>query len=403
MGRPYRRVSVRWVLLCLLLVGGSKAHADEAQVSDAAPVVASPRDGEVALPAGAGWHASLVLDNGGVGVWTVASLPVFPHLACPEVVGLDDRGRCHVLTSYSGRWTPLTVLEDGRWLGGLAHGDVDPRAPGAELYVGSERGHLYQIRSYRETIVEGRRIALLPGREIHTIVAGDLDPRRPGSELLVFTRPGGLYRVSPTGTDGEFEVTLLMELPGRVRDALVLPAPPGEPPAIATVSRAGRLELLRFTPSGPAWETVYEAPMGLGRIALRPVPGGGPLVLYTTHDDGRILRHARAAEGRWNHSVIYHGPQGPRGIAAGRFDADATAETVAVFGYGRRVELLTCTDTTWRAETLFTDTDKGHWLAAAEVDGRNATDELLSAGYSGRIVLLARPPGYGRSELAAER
>jgi hypothetical protein len=41
------------------------------------------------------------------------------------------------------------------------------------------------------------------------------------------------------------------------------------------------------------------------------------------------------------------------------------------------------------------DVDKGHWLAAGELDGRNATDELVAAGYSGRVVLLARPPGYG--------
>ncbi len=33
-----------------------------------------------------------------------------------------------------------------------------------------------------------------------------------------------------------------------------------------------------------------------------------------------------------------------------------------------------------------------------EVDGRNDTRELLCSGYSGRVVLLNRPPGYGRKE-----
>ncbi len=82
-------------------------------------------------------------------------------------------------------------------------------------------------------------------------------------------------------------------------------------------------------------------------------------------------------------------------VAAGRFDADPQAETVAVFGYGGRVQLLTRRPgMAWEARTLFEDIDRGHWLAAAELDGRNGTDELLCTGYSGRIVLLARPPGY---------
>ncbi len=46
-------------------------------------------------------------------------------------------------------------------------------------------------------------------------------------------------------------------------------------------------------------------------------------------------------------------------------------------------------------ETIFADRDRGHWLDAAELDGRNATDELLGSGYGGRVFLLAREPGYG--------
>lgn len=46
-------------------------------------------------------------------------------------------------------------------------------------------------------------------------------------------------------------------------------------------------------------------------------------------------------------------------------------------------------------ETLVVDVDKGHWLAAGEVDGRNATEELVARGDSGRTVLLSRPAGYG--------
>ena len=50
----------------------------------------------------------------------------------------------------------------------------------------------------------------------------------------------------------------------------------------------------------------------------------------------------------------------------------------------------------WKVETLFEDRDKGHSLAVAELDGRNATEELLGSGYGGRIFMLSRPVGYGR-------
>lgn len=364
-----------------------------------------PSTYEIPLPAENGWNASLVIDNGTTGIWTVEALPVFDALATPEVVGLDDKGRCHILTSYSGKWSDFPTIYDMKWLGGLAHADIDPRIPGGELYTGGERGNLYQVVAYPQFAVDHRLIAYLPGCEIHTIVAGELDPAHEGPELLVFTRPGGLFRVTPTGPDGRFETKLLCDLPGRVRDALVIETGDDSPPTIACVSRAGWLKLLTMTTDGPHWETVYEAPMGMGRVAQAPLSAGRGVVLYTTHDDGRILRHARSADGRWTTEVIYEGPLGPRGVASGRFDADPSVETVATFGYSGRVELLSRRADGWHAETLFHDRDKGHWLVAAELDGRNDTDELLASGYAARIVLLTRPPGYGKSvpANAAER
>jgi hypothetical protein len=53
-------------------------------------------------------------------------------------------------------------------------------------------------------------------------------------------------------------------------------------------------------------------------------------------------------------------------------------------------------------ETTFTDREKGHWIAAGELDGRNTTDELACCGFGGRIVMLFRPPGCGRTELAED-
>lgn len=371
--------------------------------AQAASRPSDPTQDEIALPAASGWHASLVLDQAPVGVWTVGALKVFPQFACPEIAALDDKGRFHALWSYSGKWTPATAINDGKWLGGLAQADVDPRVPGPEIYTGSQNGNLWQVTAHLETFLDARLVAQLPGREVHTIVAGELDLQRPGHELLVFTRPGGLYLAAPRadGLDG-FETRLLGELPGRVRDALLLPAPPGAPAPVATVGRHGKLELLTFEGGRASWRVVHEVGMGLGRLALAPGATPERLVLYSVADDGRVWRHALDA-GAWSAELIYLGPQGMRGCAAGRFDADPAVETVAVFGYSGDVELLSRRDARWQVETIFTDRDRGHWLCAGEFDGRNSTDELVSAGYSGRVVLLSRPPGYGVPGVPAVR
>ncbi|MBL8897976.1 MAG: hypothetical protein JNM84_10135, partial [Planctomycetes bacterium] len=57
----------------------------------------------------------------------------------------------------------------------------------------------------------------------------------------------------------------------------------------------------------------------------------------------------------------------------------------------------------WAAETIYDDADQGHWITAAELDGRNATDELVCSGFGGRISLLARKPGYGLNGIPAMR
>lgn len=370
-----------------------------APVPDAPPVPKDPKDGDVALPAGAGWNAALVLDNAGVGVWTVRSWKVLDPLGCDEIIGLDDKGRCHVLTSYSGKWTPITCLRDGKWLGGVDQADVDPVVPGRELYVAGEKGNLYQIVAHPEGVLDERLVASLPGQAINILLAGDLVPSNPGAEVLAFTWPDGLYVLAP-GSGGRFEVKLKDPTKERVRDALVLPRDGDGPPEIVTISRNGHLSLLRFGPNGAEWTVLHEAAMGMGRVSLRRGPG--PVVLYTCADDGRVFRHERRPDRTFVTETIYLGPQGARGVAAGRFDPDPTVETVAVFGYSGRVELLSRpAGGRWSVSTAFHDREKGHWLSVAEVDGRNATDELVCSGFGGRIVLLSRPPGTGLDVLTA--
>lgn len=387
-----------WTLSTTLLFG---LLAASASAVPAPQVSVNPAEGRVALEAKAGWDASLVLDRGHLGIWTVKAFPVFEQYRGPQVVGLDDAGRCWMMVSYSGKWTPFPTIDDGAWLGALAQGDVDPRFDGPELYTGGKKGNLYQVRTYPNAATDHRLIATFPGLEVHTVAALDFDRSLPGQELLVFTNPGGLFLVTATGEDGAFETTELQRFPGRIRDALVLPRRgDGSGDRLATVSRTGELAILQLGPDGPAWTTLHRSPVGKGRIALAPGSTPGKSVLYTAQDDGVILRHAETSAG-WGTTAIHYGHEGPRGLAAGRFSEGAQSEQVAIFGYSGRVELLTQEAEQWTVETIFEDRDRGHWLSALEVDDRNSTLELVASGYGGRIVLLSRPAGYGKGDGAA--
>jgi hypothetical protein len=386
----------------LVFLALSTSVAACSSTSSAPDQRADPAAAEVALEGAAHeWSARLVLDNGTTGIWTVEPQPIFPQYAAHQLVGLDDDGRCHVMISYSGKWTHRVCGDDVQWLGAICHGEIDPRDERAELYVAGARGNVYQVRSYDSGDLDCRLIAQLPGLEVHTLICGDLDPRSPGAEVLAFTSPGHVYRLSPTGPHGTFVTEHLEALPGRVRDALLLPGANGDLARIAAANRAGMLQVLEIDAQGLHWNTIHSEPMGFGRVELRKSEAG-PTVLYSTLDDGRVLRHEELAGGEWATVTIYAGPQGPRGVASGSFDADPTLETVAVFGYSSDVQLLTRRGDAWSVETIFTDRDRGHWLAAGEFDGRNGTDELVGSGYGGRIFMLAREPGYGRARWLTE-
>lgn len=356
---------------------------------------------EVVLKAQPGWDASLVY-QGDAGIWTTGDCKVFPQYGCPDLFALDDKGRCTLLSSYSGKWTPLQTVHDFEWLGALAVADVDPRVPGEEIYVGGKRGNLYKIKTHREGGVDTTVVARFPGEEIHAILAADLDPTRPGVELVVFTLAGAAYLLAPrAGFEPIFDGELIETLPGRVRQALVLPDPKGGLRAVA-VTRSGQVMMLKMANEAFAKTVIATEAMGLGRIDRRPQRSGSGEVLYCTRDDGVILRLEEKPDGAFEREVIYNGPQGPRGIAAGRFDADPEVETVAVFGYSSKVEMLSRKGGgAWTVAQVFTDIDKGHWLDAVEADGRNATDELIGSGYGSRVFLLARPPGYGVAAVPA--
>ncbi|MCC7170654.1 MAG: ABC transporter substrate-binding protein [Planctomycetes bacterium] len=411
--RSSARTTFAGVASAIALAAGVLAAGASAQ-TPAAPSPAKkadPTSEEVPLPALAGWNGTLVIDND-VGVWTTLSADILPGHGCPQIVGLDDKGRCIVLFSYSGKWTPLQTVEDGEWLGAFEFVDLDPQRPGREIYTGGKRGNLFCIQpnaprdpALKTPPFQTDVVARFPGEELHTMVGGDLLPSEPGNELLLYTLHGAAYRLKPPREPrGMLVVEPLGDVGGRVREAKILPARAGEAPWIACVLRSGEIQLQRLTPGGIERKTITKEPMGFGRLALRKSAVGEPVVFYATRDDGVVLRFEGSPDrDAWTRELVYAGPQGPRGLACGRFSADPDEETIAVFGYAAKVQLLSRKrGQPWRAETIFVERDKGHWLAAAELDGRNATDELIASGYGKRVVLLSRPPGYGLSNVPTD-
>jgi hypothetical protein len=218
----------------------------------------------------------------------------------------------------------------------------------------------------------------------------------PGNELYAALLTGELYLLDPSsaGGSGEWEKILVHKDPGRIRDAVVIESDREGGDALVYASRSGRAVRLEPGPQGFHEEVLYTCPQGLARIdqARRH---DGARIFYVVGDDGQVTRIERKGDS-WSRELIYAGPAGARGVAAGHFDKDPLKETIALFGYSGNVEILRRDATgTWRGETIFTDVDKGHWLCAGELDDRNGTDEIVVSGYGKRVVMLSRPPGYG--------
>jgi hypothetical protein len=381
------------MVLVFCFSAGCRVNAVQAGAGQA-PL--NPQDELVLLDAAQGWEARLLWTSDG-GVWTVALLDVIEQCAGPEVVALDDRGRCALLGFYASKVSLWQPVMDGLWLGGVAHDDLDSKAPGAELYVGGKRGNLYQVVPLPQGGFNSRVIAYFPGKEIHTLVSADMTLAVPGNELYAALLTGELYLLDPSSRaeNGEWKAVLVHKDPGRIRDAVVFESDKDAEDTIVYASRSGRVVLLEPRPQGFLEEVLYTCPQGLARID-QATGSDGSRILYVAGDDGQVMRF-EDREGRpWSRELIYAGPAGARGVAAGRFDEDPGKESIAIFGYSGNVEILRKEPTgKWFAETIFTDVDKGHWLSAGELDDRNGTDEIVISGYGRRVVMLSRPSGYG--------
>ena len=351
------------------------------------------------LPANQGWRADRI-HHSDAGVWYLHVDDVVADYGQHDVIAADDKGRFLLLTVYSGQWTAQSVVPDGQWLAPTRPADVDPRVPGRELYAGGRSGSLHRVtlrpQPFAKFTLESVEIGHRPGEEFHAVVAGDFAPTA-GDELLAFAITGAVFQLLPSGDGTAFTTLQVATVPGRVRDVVVVPGGAGEPATLLGVSRAGHLLRMQLHPGELRWTSVLQEDSGLGRIAAAK---GRPGVFYATRDDGVVVRAALAADGRVDRSVIYAGGQGLRGVASGHFFAD-DREALAVYGYDKAIHVVHRRgDEPWQVETVLTTTQKGHWLAVGELDGRNGTDELVASGFDGDVILVARPPGYALSGAA---
>ncbi|MBI4567186.1 MAG: hypothetical protein HY719_02190 [Planctomycetes bacterium] len=376
-----------------------------------------------ATEASPGWEAQEVWKSDTRGVWRVAAFDLLPRYPGSEIVALDDLGRAPVIYQDGGGFVAWQTVFDGQTGSALAFGDVDPRRDRPELYVGGFRGNVYQIVALPQGGFN-QNVIWWAEDQVHTLCAARLLGRA-APELYAFTLRGLTVRLDPPAAPGApWTPVEIARGPARVRDAVPFRfSPLDEADSLLTVSQDGALRLLRGpaspeaeAPASPAAngaapanggiayrETVlFAGPQALARLAVGWTREGQ--VAYAVGDDGRLLRAALpdappapGAEpaGAFDFQCVYYGPPGARGVAAGRFHADGR-EAVALFGYSKVVELVSRDEhDQWHAEPLFTDTDRGHWVVAAELDERNGTDELIVCGYSGRVTLLRRPAGYG--------
>ncbi|MCA8973188.1 MAG: hypothetical protein KDC98_00630 [Planctomycetes bacterium] len=392
MNHPHRKHSIvsRSVPLLVLAMAGCQVPP--------ATVTADP---PAQLPTTAEDWRSQTIYRGDSGVWYARVAQVVDDYAPAEIIAADDRGRFLVLTVYSGNWTAHSCIADGQWLAPSRPADVDPRAPGRELYAAGQAGSIHQVllrpQPFARFTLESREIGHVPGEEFHAVLAADLLPDE-GDELLAFAISGPVYRVRHVG-DGGYAVDHVADVEGRVRDALATKLPGSDHVTLLGVSRRGDLLAMRLEANGLLWNVVLHEDQGLGRIAASPQPG----VYYVTRDDGVLLRVAFAADGSVVREPILVTDQGLRGVAAGRFFADGR-EAVAVYGYNKKVQLVSRPEGgEWTVEDIYIGTQQGHWLTIGELDGRNGTDELVATGFDGEIVLLSRPMGYGLQGVAVSK
>ncbi len=319
-------------------------------------------------------------------------------------------------------WEAVVVLEATAKIGGVAAGDVDPRHPGPEVVAVTAAGEVWVAHRAGEGWT-AERAAQMPGEMIQVAV-GDADPTRAGLEIVAVGMangpedgggPGAAWLVAWTGD--AWTQTLLFEDERLVHGVAVLPG--------AVVVVGFSTHATRLARAAEGWQARRLAELGApGKIAipfgagvavgcadgsvwvLDPETEGGARRLFQAPagqsrlgtdgerllcagDDGRLRLWRPGAGERLD--TLHAEERKLRGAVLADLDPATPGLEAATAGYGGRVTLLAPgPGGAFTARTIHTEGEALHHLALAEVDPAGPGPELLACGFRRRVVLLRR-------------
>ncbi len=331
--------------------------------------------------------------------------------------------------NLSTEWQAKAVWTAPAKLGGCAVGDLVPQADGQEIVAVSITGEIHLLQ-HGEEGWEARLLAETPG-ELIQVAVGDADPTRPGLEVLAVGMkagveedggPGMAWLVSDINTPNPiltplFEDTALVH-GGCIAD--VDPDRPGEEIVVAGFGKkvhvlsfdgAGYLQEVAGELSGPAKQVVAwnggvavacsngelvflkkenqawtsrvfaKAPAGLARL------GPSSEHLLVARDDGVLWELDTEGVGR----EIHREGEKLRGAVHADLDPDHPGLEYASAGYeGRIVILAEATPGEFLSVDVWRSDQRFHHLTSGEVDSAGIGFELIGCGYSGEVVLVRR-------------
>lgn len=325
-------------------------------------------------------------------------------------------------------WSAEVLFQAPDKLGGCAVGDIDPTRPGLEIAAVSRNGDIWVLGREGDGWT-AERIATTPGEMIQCAI-GDARMDRPGDELVVVGMAsggeddGGLgeARLFWRGDDGWQQEPVFQDTALIHGVAVADMDPERDGMQIVTVGFSNNAVVLDRSPT-KGWLPIQTLPLASPGKCAVPFDFGvvvacaGGTVKHITHADGawdvkdlwrgaagaarlgtagyavlvacddgklRLIETEEGQQGTW---VIHEEGAKLRGAVLRRPDEDAWQ--AATTGYEKKVTLFRFVDG-FEAIEVYRDEAKLHHLAAGDLLPERPGDELVTCGYSGRIILIAR-------------
>ncbi len=310
---------------------------------------------------------------------------VYPDRPGLEICVVTGAGELHVLSRAAGFWVAETPLSSPGELIQVAVGELLPERPGDEILAGGMLsgtedepgpgklwvcGRTRKGKWYAEPVLE-------PQALVHAVLIADLDPAFPGNESysggfddlvqrLEFLRtfPGEVATVGKIGDAAKGMCAYRGGLAVTLANGSLVYFDGGD-------TQANALELFRSS-------------SGLARIASR----GDQLIVSS--NDGRFWLVEWNGKSDAEERVIFTEAGGAKGRGAAWADLGGKTGPIPVTaGYSGNVTALRpLPDGSFEPHVLHAEGQALHHLSAGDVLPEFPGDELVTVGYSGRVVLL---------------